>query len=65
MVILHWAIVFCGGFLIGEDILDAGSVGQFTGIGTLCLNRHATMGRLLVMDIRDEAMSLHEVLVGR
>jgi hypothetical protein len=52
-------------FLIGDDMLDAGSDGRFTDIGTLCLNRHVTMGcLLLVMDIRCEAMSLHIVLAG-
>ena len=53
------------GFLVGKDMLNTGSDNGFTGIGSAGPARHIAMGRLLVMDLRDEAVPLDIVLVGR
>jgi len=51
------------GFLVGEHMLDTGANDGFTGIGSPGPGRHIAVRRLLVMDLRHEAMALHEALI--
>lgn len=51
-------------FLIGKDMLDAGSDHRLPRVGPLDMPGHGLEMRLLPVNFRDKALLLHEVLIG-
>ena len=48
---------------VGEDVLDTGADHRLSSIGATGRHRHIPVRRLLVADLRDEAIPVHEGLI--